>query len=172
MVGRSLLARWPGFPLQQERCHGRSILHAHIFKFCVALRIQNTSRTIQHHKRRHSFAERDTVFAGEVEIRVILPDVYIDQHIVCTEQRSIARVMEVEIEQVAIDAPVAAKHQQDILMLCGGLKDRLANVFSRIGRCRIKLRLHLEMRMSMQRLAVERPGWIGGSSQDERANCR
>src|SRR5476649_1403116 len=61
--------------------------------------------------------QRNLVFLGNVLIHVHVPNVDVDQDEVGVENRQIGGIVEVEVEDLAVAAPIAAKVDQDTLVI-------------------------------------------------------
>ncbi len=70
-----------------------------------------------------AFGDGDLVFGGDVDVVVHLADVYVDEDEVFCEQFSVGLLMEVDVEDLAVAAPVAAEVEDDAFVLAACLGD-------------------------------------------------
>lgn len=74
-------------------------------------------------ERRDTPVEGDVVFFSDVEIGVIVSDVDVDDDEVGFKEREVSGIMEVDIENLAVAAPIAAEVDKDALVgLSGGFE--------------------------------------------------
>ncbi len=108
-------------PRFQELCY-RGWLHvAHVVELARRLCVQDLAVRPKNGQRGHALAERNPISLGEVEIGVEVADVHMNQHEVGFEDGPVCRVVKVEVQHLAVAAPVAAKVEQDALVLALGL---------------------------------------------------
>lgn len=78
-----------------------------------------------------------TVAGGEVEIRIVTPDIDGDEHIIGFEQVTVGGIMKVDLQNLAISAPVATEIEQDALLFPGGLDQRGRDIGFALGAIRV-----------------------------------
>ncbi len=89
---------------------------AHGFKLSALLAVEQLAFLTEDGEGGNAFVQRDLVAGGEVEIRVHVPDVHVDEDEVGFKNGPVAGVVEVEVQHLAVAAPVAAKVEQDALV--------------------------------------------------------
>jgi hypothetical protein len=109
-----------GLPFVQK---GKDVFGGHGaggFEFAALLTEEEFAIGIEHGDGGNATFERDIVFFGDVEIFVHLADVDVGDDEGFVERRSDLRGVEGFVEDVAIEAPVATKDEEDALARGGG----------------------------------------------------
>src|SRR5580693_4028688 len=133
--GRSRSSSRGNFPMKEEfRDRGR--LHAaHGFEFAGLLAEKKLAALAEDRERRNSFAQRNPVALGDVQILIHASDVDVNQDEIGVEDGSIDRIVKVAVEHMAIRAPIAAEVEDDSLVRRGRLDEGGAQVdFRPVGR--------------------------------------
>ena len=127
-----LLAGGYGFPFIEE---GEDIFGGHgagRFEFAVLLAEEQLAIGIEYGDGGDAAVERDIIFFGNVEIFVHLADVDVNDEVGFVEGGSDFGTVEGFVEDVAIEAPVAAKDDENAFVRSGGgaqgFSDFLASV--------------------------------------------
>jgi len=126
-----------GLPGAQE---GEDILGSHGaggFKFTAFLGEKEFAIGIEDRDGRDAAIERDTIFFGDVQILVHFADVDVDDNEELVEGGSDFRRAEGFVENVAIEAPVATKDDQDAFAEGGGGMQGFGDLFGGIAVSRI-----------------------------------
>ncbi len=89
---------------------------AHGLKLSALLAVEQLAFLAEYGQCGNAFVQRNLVAGSEVEIRIHVPDVHVDQDEVGFENGPVAGVMEVDVQHLAVAAPVAAKVEQDALV--------------------------------------------------------
>ena len=94
---------------------------AHGFKFAGALAIEKLAVLVEDGEGGNAFGQRDLVALSDVLVPVYSSeaDVDVDNDIVGFEQGLVGRVVEVNVQDLTITAPVAAKVEDDVLVSDG-----------------------------------------------------
>jgi hypothetical protein len=103
------------------------------FEFAVLLAEEEFAVGIEDGKSGDAAVERNIIFLGDVEVLVVLADVDMDDEEGFVEGRSDFRVVEGFVENVAIEAPVAAKDDENVLMGSGGRMESFGDVLVGVG---------------------------------------
>lgn len=93
---------------------------------------------------------------GEIEIGVDAAYVDVDEDEVCLQDRPILRVVTINVEDLAVGAPVATEVEQNALVAMGGDLERLSKIVAGLRRVGID-------RVAAGSDRVGRTAWAGGS---------
>src|SRR5665213_2007792 len=95
---------------------------AHIRKLASCLRVENLAVWSKHGQCGHALVDRDAVLRGDVYVGIHVADPYVDEDEIFIEQFRVGGLVKVDVENLAIAAPVAAKVQDHafVLTLCLG----------------------------------------------------
>ena len=93
---------------------------AHGFKLAALLAVEQLAFLAKDGQGGNAFVQRASGTRGDVEIGVHVADVHVDQDEVGFKNGQVAGVMEVDVEHLAVAAPVAAEVEQNALVGCGG----------------------------------------------------
>src|SRR6185437_14283395 len=118
--GHYAAAGFGGFPLDEEGCDGARFHVAHLFEFAAFLAEEDFAGVAEDDEGGHSFLEGNSVARGELEVGVIVADVDVDEDEVRLKDGDVAGVVEVDVEDVAVAAPVSAEVDDDALVGGGG----------------------------------------------------
>ena len=110
---------------------------AHIGKFLV-LRINHLALRVEHGQRRDAM-HWNTILVRQIQVRILVPDVHIHFYKVLRQQAGVRFTMEINVEHLAIAAPVSAEIQDYALVLLARLQQRRAHVCRPLLYWRIKL---------------------------------
>ncbi len=100
-----------------------------MFEFNVFLCIEHRAVCVENGQLRNAALQGDAEFCSKVDIRVEVLHVDVNLDEVLGEETAVRRLLEVEIEDVAVAAPVAAEVDEDALVLAAGSGDRSLQVF-------------------------------------------
>ena len=70
-----------------------------------------------------AFGDGDLILGGDVNVVIHLADVHVDDDEVICKQVSVGLLIEVDVENLAVAAPVAAEVDDDAFILAAGLGD-------------------------------------------------
>ena len=90
---------------------------AHGFEFSGALAVKQLAMLIEDGERRHALGQWNLVSLGDLLVLVQVPDVDVDQDVIRIQQRLIGRIVEINIQNLAVTAPVTAKIEDQALMV-------------------------------------------------------
>src|SRR5208283_817010 len=93
---------------------------AHVLELSTLLAVKQSALLAQDGQGGNAFVQRDLVLGGDVQIRVHVADVDVDEDKVGFEDGPVFGVVEVKIEHPAVAAPVAAEIEQDALVRSRG----------------------------------------------------
>lgn len=108
-------------PLQQEAGDGAGFHMAHGFKFAGTLAVEELAVLVEDGEGGNAFGQRNLVALSDVLIPVYSSetDIDVDNDVVGLEQGLVGRVVEVNVQDLTITAPVAAKVEDDVLVSNG-----------------------------------------------------
>ena len=129
----------------------------HSFEFPGLLTVEQLSLFIQNGEGRDAFVERNIVALGDVDVFVQVPDIDVNEHEVGLKNGQVRGIVEVNIEYLAIPAPVAAEVNQEALVRRGGGFQSGGKIGFRLRRGRINL-------------TAGRTGGSGSKGKDNREN--
>src|ERR1700722_20890215 len=110
----SLLLR---LPLIQKLCHRIGSHLAHRLELALDLAVEQFSVSVENSQLGHAVLERYAILCGDVRIAVIAADIDMHQHEIILQQLEIGGLMEINVEHLAIDTPVASEIEDDPLVL-------------------------------------------------------
>jgi len=90
---------------------------AHGFEFSGALAVKQLAMLIEDGERRHALGQWNLVSLGDLLVLVQVPDVDVDQDVIRIQQRLIGRIVEINIQNLAVTTPVTAKIEDQALMV-------------------------------------------------------
>jgi hypothetical protein len=96
-------------PALEERGDG---FRASVFKLFLALGIEEFAVGVQHGKSRYALADWYMVLVRDVQVMVDVADVDMNHDVVLGEEFGIGCLMVVEVQYLAVPAPISAKIQQ------------------------------------------------------------
>jgi hypothetical protein len=109
-------------PFLQEVVNGARIHVAHISKLAARLAVDDLTAGLENGEGGNTLFEIDAVLLADVEVLVdVAADVYVDQDEVLVEDGEVFGLVEVEVQDLAVAAPVAAEVEDDafVLAACG-----------------------------------------------------
>src|SRR5580704_3028434 len=124
-------------PLIQKLGNGGWIHTAHRLEFTVLLAVEYPPMLIQNSEGRHSTLQRNVIFGGKIEILVVVANIHMNQHVVIVEQRQIGLLVNVDIQYLAVSAPVSAEVENNVLVRGRCRFDRLGDIGMSVGGCRV-----------------------------------
>lgn len=122
MVGRLLAAlvfRAARLPLLEEGGDGGGIHVAHPLELAGSLAVEKVAVGVEDGEGGDAAFKRDVVLVGEIGVVVVVADVDVDEDVAGVEERVVGLLMEVEIEDLTVAAPVTTKVEDDALVLAG-----------------------------------------------------
>ena len=81
----------------------------------------------------NAFVDGNLVLVGDVDVVVHLADVYVDEDEVLASSSALGLLVEVDVEDLAVAAPVAAEVEDDAFVLGAGLGDGGSYVGGGVG---------------------------------------
>jgi len=93
---------------------------AHRDELPVFLAVQQLSMFVQHGQRRHALVHRNLIPRRQIQIHVLVPDVHPHQNEIALQNGPVGRIVKVDVQHLAVAAPVAAKIEQNPLMRRSG----------------------------------------------------
>jgi len=88
----------------------------HISKLSGLLSVEDLAVGIEDSQRRNTLFEGNSVSFGDVDVLVEVAYVDVDEHEVLLEEVDVGLLMEVDVEDLAVAAPVAAEVEDDALV--------------------------------------------------------
>ena len=136
---RGLYGMRLGLPPREEIGDGRRVHVAHVAELGGLLGVDDVAGGVKDGEGGHSLFERYAVLVGYVEILVEVADVDVHEDVVVVEEVEIRSLMEVDIEDLAVAAPVAAEVEEDALVFCAGLLQGCGNFSVGVGLRRVEM---------------------------------
>jgi hypothetical protein len=106
---------------------------AHLLELAGTLAVEEAAVGVEDRERGDALLERDAVLVGEVGVVVVVADVDVDEDEALVEQLGVGLLMEVNVEDLAVAAPVAAEVEDDTLVLAGSGGEGIANFGAGVG---------------------------------------
>jgi hypothetical protein len=120
-------------PPVEEVGDGGGVHVAHVSELGGLLRVEKLAVGVEDGESGNSLLEGDVVLFGYVEIFIETADVDVDEEEVLVEEFQVWALMEVNVEDLAIAAPVAAEVEDDSLVLEAGLFESGGDFGFRVG---------------------------------------
>jgi hypothetical protein len=108
-------------PPVEEVGDGGGVHVAYVSELGGLLRVEELAVGVEDSQGGNSLLQGDVVFFWYVEVFVEAADVDVDQEEVLVEEFEVWALMEVDVENLAVTAPVAAEVEDDSLVLEAGL---------------------------------------------------
>ena len=108
-------------PPVEEVGNGGGVHVAHVSELGCLLRVEELAVGVEDGEGGNSLLEGDVVLFGYVEVFVEAADVDVDEEEVLVEEFQVWALVEVDVEDLAVAAPVAAEVEDDPLVLEAGL---------------------------------------------------
>ena len=106
-----------GLPPVEEVGDGGGVHVAHVSELGGLLGVEELAVGVEDGESGNSLLEGDVVLFGYVEIFVEAADVDVDEEEVLVEEFEVGALVEVDVEDLAVAAPVAAEVEDDSLVL-------------------------------------------------------
>jgi hypothetical protein len=117
---------------------------AGVFKLFVMLGVEEFAMGVEDGECGNAFFYRNIVFLGDGDILVHVTDVDVDEDEVFGEKLSVGTLVIVDVEYLAVAAPVAAEVEEDAFVLAARLGDGSGDVGLGVGTFRVEMRVGLE----------------------------
>ena len=127
-------------PTKQEIGHRARLHPAHGLELTRLLAVEQLTVITEHGDCGDAFVQRNLIVRGDVDIGVIPSNVDVHQNVIGLEQRPVGRIVKVQIENMAIGAPIAAKVQDHAFVGRRGALERGGKVSRGLFRRRINVR--------------------------------
>jgi hypothetical protein len=124
----ALVVRAAGLPLLEEGSDRGGIHVTHLLELAVSLAVKEAAVGVQDGEGGDALLERDAVLVGEVGVVVVVADVDVDEDEALVKELDIGLLMEVNVEDLAVAAPVAAEVEDDTLVLAGSGGEGVTNI--------------------------------------------
>jgi hypothetical protein len=132
-AARGVEEEWLSLPLVEEIGDGGGVHVAHVSELGCLLGVEKLAVGVEDGESGNSLLERDIVLFGYVEVFVEVSDVYVDEEKVFVEEFQVGALVEVNVEDLAVTAPVATKVENDTLVLESSLLESGSYVGFGIG---------------------------------------
>jgi len=103
-------------PLHEEGGHGAGFHAAHGPELAGLLAVEQLAMLIQNSQRGHAGVDRNLIAGSEIEILILVADVDVDEDVVRVQDGSIGLVVEVDIQHMAVGAPVRSEIENHTLV--------------------------------------------------------
>jgi hypothetical protein len=120
-------------PFVEKVGDGGGIHVAHVSELRGFLRVDKFAVGVEDGESRHSLLEGNFVFFGDVQVFVEVADIDVDKDEILFKKLRVRRLVEVDVENLAVAAPVAAEVENDALALEAGLLESGCDVGLRVG---------------------------------------
>src|SRR6266702_2558908 len=131
-------------PLHEKRLDRIRIHAARILKFSRHISKENFARWIENRDRRNALLNRRSIFLGQVEVLVVLPDIHMNHAVVLIDDFYDSPLMEPVVQYLAVEAPVASEDEDHPLVILLRLQQGRGNFFLGVCRRIVKFRVHLQ----------------------------
>jgi hypothetical protein len=131
MVGRLLAAlvfRAARLPLLEEGGDGGGIHVAHLLELAGSLAVEKVAVGVEDGEGGDAAFKRDVVLVGEIGVVVVVADVDVDEDEALVKELSVGLLMEVNVEDLAVAAPVAAEVEDDALVFADSGGQGVTNI--------------------------------------------
>jgi hypothetical protein len=118
--------------------------HAGVFELLLPLGVEEPTMGIEDGECGNAFGDWDSVLSGDVYVLIHVADVDVDENEVFFENLCVGALMVVDIEYLAVAAPVTAEVQEDALVLAGGAGNGDGDVSRWIGVFGVEMGVGLE----------------------------
>ena len=125
---RGLEAMGLSLPLIEEVGDGVGIHVAHVAELGGLLRVEKLAVGVEDGESGNPLLERDVVFFGYVQVFIKVADIDMDNDKVLVEEFEVGTLMEVDVEDLAVAAPVAAEVEDDAFVFEAGLFESSGDV--------------------------------------------
>jgi hypothetical protein len=125
--------RISGFPLIEEFGHGLRLHVAHVLELLVLLRVEKLAVGVEYSESGNALLDGDLVLLGDVYVTVEAADVDVDHDEVFVEELRVGGLMEVDVEDLAVAAPVTTEVEDDALIVAACLLEGVCNIDLRVG---------------------------------------
>jgi hypothetical protein len=122
-----------GFPVVKELGYGLGCHFAHVLELLVSLRKEQFALRVEDSERGYTFVDGNLILLRDLDVVVVLADVDVDQDELLIEQCEVWRLVEVDVEDLAVAAPVAAEVEDDALVFAAGLGECGVDVRRGVG---------------------------------------
>ena len=109
----------------------------HGFEFAALLAVEQLALITDDGERGNAFAQRNPEALSDINVFVHVANVDVDEHEVRIEDWAILGVVEVDVEDMAVPAPVPAKVDEDALVRGRGCLQGCGEIGLCLGRIRI-----------------------------------
>jgi hypothetical protein len=124
-------SKWPSsLPAIEELC---DVLGRGVLELLVPLRVEQVTARVENGKRGHAFGDGDVILPGDIEVFVHVADIDVDDEIVLIEKLRVSALMVVDVEDLAVAAPVTTEIEENTLVLAAGMNEGCGNIGTRVG---------------------------------------
>jgi hypothetical protein len=100
----------------------------HLLELAVSLAVKEAAVSVEDRERGDALLERDAVLVGEVGVVVVVADVDVNENEALVEELCVGLLTEVNVEDLAIAAPVAAEVEDDALVFTNSGGQSVTNI--------------------------------------------
>ena len=115
-----------------------------MFELFVVFGVEELAVRVEYGEGGNAFFDGDVVFFGDSYVLVHVADVDVDEDEVFGEELGVGALMVVDVEDLAVAAPVAAEVEEDALVLAGCAGDGDGDVSGGVGAIGVEVRVGLE----------------------------
>jgi hypothetical protein len=120
-------------PPVEEVGDGGGLHVTHVSELGGLLGVQHLAVSAEDCEGRNTLLEGNAVLFGDINVLVEVANVNVDQEKILFEEIQIRRLMQIDVEHLAVAAPVATKVEDDALMLKASLLEGSGDVGCGIG---------------------------------------
>jgi hypothetical protein len=128
-----------GLPLVEKVGDGGRIHVAHISELRGLLRVDELSVGVEDGESRNSLVEGNFVSISNVQIFVEVADIDVDKDKILFQKIRVGGLMEVDVENLAVAAPVAAEVEDDTFVFDAGLLESGGDIGLGVRLCGVEM---------------------------------
>jgi hypothetical protein len=132
-AARGVEEEWLSLPLVEEIGDGGGVHVAHVSELGGLLGVEKLAVGVEDGESGNSLLERDIVLFGYVEVFVEVSDVDVDEEEVLVEEFHIGVLVKINVEDLAVTAPVTTEVEDDTFVFEAGLLESGSYVGFGIG---------------------------------------